>query len=315
MPNTDPPIVSAELLENYRAEIDAALASGQRLSTLMTFKLLSSLDPETLPALKEAGAVGGKLYPAGVTTNSEDGVRDVRSISPQLEMMQELGLVLEVHGESPNGFVLDREAEFLPDLEWIVTTFPSLRVVLEHVTSAAAVHALERMPERVGATITVHHLLITLDDVIGGKIRPHLFCKPVAKREADREELLAAVFGGSGRFFFGSDSAPHPVSEKEASCGCAGVYTAPVAMSVLAELFEDHGVPLSEDDRKETDATSLERFTSRDGAAFYGLERNTGILDLAEEEWVVPASYGTVVPFRAGKILRYKAKKEGGNEP
>ena len=311
MPNTLPPIVTAEGLADYRRAITDDLAPGQSLDLLMTFKLLPSISPETIGELRTEGAIGGKLYPVGVTTNAEDGVSDVRALEPQLAAMEEHGLVLEIHGEVPGEYVLDREEAFLPELEWVVNRFPRLRVVLEHVTSAAAVRFLAGMPQTVAATITAHHLMITLDDVIGGDLRPHHFCKPVAKAPADRDALREAAFGGSGRFFFGSDSAPHLVTDKESACGCAGVYSAPVAIPALAELFSSHGIPLCDADRASEDRTSLEQFVSFDGAAFYHLSRNPDTITLAEDEWIVPDRYGAVVPFLAGERLRYQVRKDG----
>jgi dihydroorotase len=309
MPNVVPPVTDVQRLESYRREIRAALPPGEELELLMTFKLLPSVSPATVEALAAAGAVGGKLYPAGVTTNSADGVTNLRDMRPQLEAMEACGLVLEIHGELPGAFVLDREEAFLPELEWVVSEFPGLRVVLEHVTSRAAVRAVSEMPERVGATITAHHLLVTLDDLLGDCLRPHLFCKPVAKREEDRQALLEAVFSGSRKFFFGSDSAPHHVDDKESDCGCAGVYTAPVALAALARLFSDHGVPLADSGG---DGASLERFACQNGAMFYDLPTPAGSVTLTEEPWTVPDRYGDLVPFLAGEELPFRVRKTGG---
>lgn len=241
MPNTVPPIATARDLEEYRTQIIAGLGDRTpRFQPLMSFKLAPHHDAETVAALAAAGVTSGKLYPAGVTTNSEDGVQRIESIYPALEAMQEHGIVLCIHGEEPEAFCLDRETVFLTKLETIVAKFPELRVVLEHLSTADAVRAVRELPPRVAATITVHHLLLTLDDLIGGELRPHHFCKPVVKTPADRAMLREVVLNGEPKFFFGSDSAPHTRERKECDCGCAGLYTAPVSLPLLADFFEKH---------------------------------------------------------------------------
>jgi len=241
MPNTLPPIATASDLEQYRTQIVAGLgADTPRFHPLMSFKLAPRHDAEAVSALAACGVMAGKLYPAGVTTNSEDGVTSIESIFPALDAMQEHDIVLCIHGEAPDAFCLDRETAFLSRLEDIVTRFPRLRVVLEHLSTADAVRAVRELPPRVGATITVHHLLLTLDDLIGGELRPHHFCKPVVKTPADRALLQEVVLNGERKFFFGSDSAPHTREHKECECGCAGLYTAPVSLPLLAGFFEEH---------------------------------------------------------------------------
>lgn len=292
MPNLLPPVVNGEDILRYRDQIRAA---GTALEPLMAFKVLGKHRPEDLPGLKAAGAVAGKIYPEGVTTNAEDGVRELSDLSAFLEAMQEAGLVLCLHGEKPGGFVLDREALFLEDLRWIASNFPRLRIVLEHVSTAAAVEAVSSLPANVAATITLHHLEITLDDVVGGNLRPHLFCKPLAKRPEDRTALLEAAFSGSPKFFFGSDSAPHRKDRKECAAGCAGVYTMPNAMECLVTLFEKH-------DRLDR----LVDFVSSFGADFYGLPRNQGTMRLVRESTRVADIVDGVVPYRAGQILPWR---------
>jgi dihydroorotase len=185
--------------------------------------------------------------------------------------------------------------------------------VIEHVTTRDVIAALADFPPTVGATVTAHHLLLTLDDVIGAELHPHNFCKPVAKRPADREALVDAVLSGRPRIFFGSDSAPHPRSAKESACGCAGVYSAPVAIPLLAELFEQAGAPLTEA-AAEGRANSLEAFVSRAGAEFYRLPLNERTITLVESDRVIPQSYAGVVPFRAGGRLRYDLAGEATDE-
>ena len=291
MPNTDPPILTAEDATAYRRRIEA---EGTGLEPLMTIKLVPSTTPAIVRAAKGA-VVAGKLYPEGVTTNSDDGVSDIKRMYPVFEAMQDAGLTLCLHGERPDAFCIDREAAFLADLYDIAECFPRLRIVLEHVTTLAAVSAVEALPDNVAATVTVHHLYLTLDDVIGGALRPHAFCKPVAKRPEDREALILAATGGNPKFFLGTDSAPHARGRKECDGGCAGVYSAPVAMQALASLFERR------------DAIGrLEAFASVHGAAFYGLPRAEGKLELVRQPTWVPRELHGVVPFFAGKTLDWR---------
>lgn len=292
MPNTVPPISSAEAIENYRAEIQGAVPG---LETLMTFKLNAKYSPEDLKRMMLAGAVAGKYYPAGVTTNSEDGVSDFESVLPVVSEMERLGLVLCVHGEEPDAFCLDREREFIRRVECLARTFPRLKIVFEHLSTCAAVEAVLRLPENVAATITVHHLLHTLDDVIGGALLPHHFCKPLPKRPEDREALRNAAFSGNPKFFFGSDSAPHERGRKEGPCGAAGVYSAPVAIPLLIEIFERGG--------------HLERladFVAGFGADFYGISRAKTRCLYGEKPWTVPESIDGAVPLFAGKTLKWQ---------
>jgi dihydroorotase len=294
MPNTTPPILTAEDLLNYQKEIEAAIPKGSAFKPLMTFKVVPGTTPAQVKELKAAGAVAGKLYPEGVTTNSEDGVSDFKALYPVYEAMQKEGLVLCLHGEVPGVFSLDRESAFLSTLHQLAKDFPDLRIVLEHATTAEAIAMVESLPANVAATLTVHHLRITLDDVIGDKINPHHFCKPIAKRPEDRSALVKAATSGNPKFFLGTDSAPHSVESKECACGAAGVYTAPVMLPVLAELFEEMGA-----------LEKLEAFTSEFGAKFYGLPLNETHLTLIKKPWTVEATYNGVVPFMAGKELQW----------
>ena len=306
MPNTVPPVLTATDAEAYRKEIRDAVPAGHRFEPLMTIKVVPSTTAETVRQARAAGVVAAKLYPEGVTTNSADGVRDVAALAGAFAAMAEVGMVLCVHGEAPDAFCLDREAAFvdrtLPDL---LAGFPDLRIVVEHVSTAAAVERVRAEPPgpdgrpRLGATVTVHHLLLTLDDVVGGALAPHHFCKPLAKRPEDRDAVLAAALSGDPRFFLGTDSAPHRRRDKEGPEGCAGVFTAPVALPVLAEVFEDHGA-----------LPRLDAFTGRFGAAFYGLAPNEGTVTLRKEPWVVPADHAGVVPFRAGATLRWRVAND-----
>lgn len=317
MPNTVPPVTTPDDLRRYREEILAEVPDDRSLEPLMTFKVVPTLDPGDVAALAGAGAIGGKLYPQGVTTNSADGVSEVEPLYPVFEAMEANDLVLEIHAEEPGVFSLDREEAYLPRIERIVSRFPRLRVVIEHVSSAAVIEALASLPETVAATVTVHHLLLTLDDVVGDELRPHHFCKPIAKRERDRDAVRDAVFSGNRRVFFGSDSAPHPREAKEAACGCAGIYTAPVAIPLLAALFEEAGLPLTEADGGPgtgRPGPNLESFVSRFGADFYRLPLNDGTIRIVESPWVVPDLCDGVVPFYAGERLDYALDDGGDHE-
>lgn len=297
MPNTVHPVLNGADVCAYAEEIRLASSLGMtpdapKFEPLMTVKLLKSSSPDVLFDAKAGGAVAAKFYPDGVTTNSEDGVSDVRELSLSLSAMQELDMVLCLHGEVPGVFCMDRETAFLDSLRWISATFPDLRVVLEHVTTADAVNEVLSLPPNVAATITAHHLFYTLDDVVGGMLNPHAFCKPIAKTHYDMLSLRAAAISGNPKFFFGSDTAPHLRGRKECASGCAGVFSALVAVESLAMAFEECG--------------SLDRlgpFTSHFGADFYRVPRNAGTIVLSREEWSVPEETSGVVPFMAGRRI------------
>jgi len=295
MPNTMPPIVTAEQIPFYRREIKQA---APNLEPLMTIKLTMRTTPETIEKAMAAGAIAAKMYPEGVTTNSNDAVSSIESLYPVFGCMEYNGMVLCIHGELPEGFVLDREWAFLETLEAIHQRFPALRIVLEHVTTDDAVQTVKRLPPNVAATITVHHLMITLDDVVGGFLQPHHFCKPIPKRDKDLVALVEAATSGNPKFFLGTDSAPHLKENKECGSGCAGVFTAPVALACLAKVFED-----------EESLDRLEDFTSTFGANFYGLPLNEGQIVLVKHDnddgYVVDHLAGGVVPFMAGKRLQW----------
>jgi dihydroorotase len=300
MPNTNPPILTGEQALVYRREIQAV--SPPDFEPLMTIKIV----PETTPSVaREAFTLGVdacKLYPDGVTTGSANGVRDFKALAPTFAEMEELGMVLCLHGEDPGKdvFCLEREEKFLETLQWILETFPDLKVVMEHLSTARAAHMVAHFPSNnLAATVTAHHLEITLDDVIDGGLRPHLYCKPIAKRPNDRESLVKAVTEpGQTKFFLGTDSAPHYRESKECDCGAAGVFTAPLALPLLAEIFEQHGA-----------LDQLEAFTSINGARFHGLPLNEETLTLERQPWTVPEEYSGVVPVRAGEKLQWRVKE------
>lgn len=291
MPNTTPPILTGEQAISY-GDLIRRRAPG--LEPIAVIKLVRSSTPDVIREAARLGVAAAKFYPEGVTTNSEDGCRSLFDVEPALEAMEEHGMILCLHGETPGVFCMDRERSFLHrELLPIARRYPRLKIVLEHITTEDSVGFVQGLAN-VAATVTVHHLLLTLDDVIGGSLRPHNFCKPIAKRPADREALRQVVISGDPKFFLGTDSAPHDVFLKECSSGCAGVFTAPCAMQVLAQVFED----LNSLDR-------LEAFSSEFGARFYGLPLNEGRLELVREPFRVPAQCGSVVPFLAGQDLRW----------
>lgn len=295
MPNTTRPIVTAEDIINYRQSIQDLLKAGDDFEPLMTFRIMPSTTPSMVKANKKGGAVAGKLYPDGLTTNSEGGVTDFKALYPTYAAMQEEGLVLCLHGEMPGAFVLNQESAFLCTLKMLAQDFPKLKIVLEHATTADAIDLVSQLPINVAATLTPHHMRCTLDDLLGEKLNPHLFCKPILKRPSDRDAVLKAATSGNPKFFLGSDSAPHSIETKECACGAAGIYSAPVLLPALVETFES----VDKLDK-------LESFTSKFGAEFYGLPLNKGYVELTSEPWTVPDSYDGVVPFMAGLTMQWK---------
>lgn len=291
MPNLVPPITTLDAVKEYRHRIKVAMEADDFEPYMSLFyQNYSRAFLETVQ--DHISAI--KLYPSGVTTNSEGGVEsfDIESMRETLEAMADLGIVLSVHGET-NGFVMDREAEFMSVYEMLASNFPKLKIVMEHITTAEAVKMLDRH-ENLYATITVHHLMITLDDVAGGMLRPHLFCKPIAKRPEDRAALLSVALEAHPKVMFGSDSAPHPKHAKE-SCGCgAGVFTAPIALQLLCEVFEAH-------DKLD----NLQSFVSDNAQRIYGICAEYKEVVLVKHDFVVPDMYGSVVPMRAGETLKW----------
>ncbi len=307
MPNTDPPIANAHLLAEYRSKIESV--NRWPFEPLMTIKITERTDEKTVRLASDAGAVAGKLYPRGVTTNSADGVDDIDDLYPTFAAMDEVGMVLCVHGEKPDTFCLDREEAFLREnLNRITSAFPTLRIVVEHASTAVAVnwvreHRTSTGTSTVAATITVHHLVLTLDDVVGDLLSPHNFCKPLAKRPEDRSALIEAATSGDSAFFLGTDSAPHSRGAKECASGCAGVFTASVALPVLAQVFEAAGA-----------LDRLEQFASVSGARFYNLPLNEGTLLLQRQPWQVPDEYQGIVPFLAGRHLDWSVPTANHDE-
>jgi dihydroorotase len=299
MPNLVPPVTTAAAADAYAARIRAALPPGSDFTPLMTCYLTDDADPAEIERGFRAGSFAAvKLYPARATTNSAHGVTDLARVEKVLERMARIGMPLLVHGEvtDPEVDIFDRERVFLERvLTPLVERLPELKIVLEHVTTEEAVHFVEAAPSTVAATITAHHLVINRNAIFAGGIRPHLYCLPIAKRERHRRALRRAAISGPGRFFLGTDTAPHPVKDKESACGCAGIFTAPAALETYAQVFaEEHAL-----DR-------FEAFASLNGPAFYGLPANESRVTLVAEKWTVPARVGEVEPFLAGTEIGWR---------
>lgn len=295
MPNLVPPVETKEAVVAYKNRILASIGSDDFTPFMTLF--FKPYTKEFLEDVKEEiSAI--KLYPAGITTNSEGGVSSIDTIAlaPTLNAMSELNIPLCVHGET-NGFVMDREKEFMSVYEALAVAFPKLKIIMEHITTKEAVELVQKY-DNLYATITLQHLIITLDDVAGGMLKPHLFCKPIAKRPEDKEALLNIALSGHPKIMFGSDSAPHPKHKKEA-CGCAaGVFTAPIALQVLVELFEKNGK-----------LENLETFVSGNAINIYELTPSSKSVTLIKKDFVVPEAYEAfgevVVPMYAGETIKW----------
>ena len=303
MPNLAPPVTTVAAAEAYRARILAVVEPGTVFTPLMTCYLTDDIDPDEVGRGFAAGVFTAcKLYPANATTNSSHGVTDFRRIYPVLEVMQQIGMPLLVHGEVTDSHVdiFDREAVFIDRiLTRIIADFPALKVVFEHITTADAVAFVETAGANVAATITPHHLDFIRSAMLQGGMRPHFYCLPVAKREVHRLALRRAATSGSDRFFLGTDSAPHAVGAKESACGCAGIFNAPFAIESYARTFEEEGA-----------LHHLEAFASGNGPRFYGLPLNEDRIRLDRVAHQVPdmmaAADTEVVPFHAGQTLDWK---------
>lgn len=302
MPNLVPPVVNTEQALAYRERIIAARPQGSDFTPLVTLYLTESTSAQDILDARAAGIVAAKLYPAGATTNSASGVTDIRNIDGVLAAMADCGMLLLVHGEVTDGEIdiFDREKVFLervlaPTLE----RFPTLKVVLEHITTAdSAKFVQNHAGDNLAATLTPQHLMYNRNHMLVGGIRPHLYCLPILKRNLHQQALQDAVVSGNPRFFLGTDSAPHARNRKETSCGCAGCYSAYGAIELYAEIFEDLGI-----------LDKLEAFASFNGADFYGLPRNQDTITLVKESWTMPDSLplagDKIVPLKAGETMRW----------
>ncbi|GLJ44651.1 hypothetical protein SUGI_0938530 [Cryptomeria japonica] len=304
MPNLKPPITTVADAVSYRERILKALPSDSKFTPLMTLYLTDNTNHNEIRLARESGVVVGvKLYPAGATTNSEDGVTDLfGKCMPVLKEMMECGLPLLVHGEvtDPNVDVFDREKVFIENiLKPLVNKLPHLKIVMEHITTIDAVNFVKSSVEGlVAATVTPQHLLLNRNALFQGGLQPHNYCLPVLKREIHRQAIVSAVTSGSKQFFLGTDSAPHERHQKERSCGCAGIYSAPVALPLYTKVFEEAGA-----------LEKFEAFASFNGPDFYGLPRNTSKITMQKVSWQVPEEYnfsfGSIVPMFSGQILEW----------
>jgi dihydroorotase len=302
MPNLKPPVTTVALAEAYRHRILASLPAGMRFEPLMTLYLTENTSVEEIRLAKESDSVFAvKYYPAGATTNSQSGVRELSRVYPVLEAMERHDVPLLLHGEvtDPDIDIFDRERVFIErHLLPLQARFPSLRMVLEHITTRDAVEFVRTAPTNVAATITAHHLLLNRNALFEGGMRPHNYCAPILKRETHRTALLQAATSGDTHFFLGTDSAPHPREAKESDCGCAGLYTAHAALELYAEAFEQVG-----------QLDRLEAFASFHGPDFYRLPRNKSRIALERTPWIVPDAYplagSTCKPMRAGETVAW----------
>lgn len=302
MPNLIPPVTTSTLAAEYRDRILSRRPEGSNWQPLMTTYLTDNTDCNDLSAGFNEGVITAcKLYPAGATTNSDSGVTNIHNLAGVFDTMQAQGIPLLVHGEVTDSDIdlFDREAEFIErHLIPLTKSFPELKIVMEHITTRDAVEFVEESSDYVAATITAHHLLFNRNHMLVGGIRPHLYCLPVLKRNVHQSALVNAATGGNKKFFLGTDSAPHTVSNKENSCGCAGCYTAHAALELYAEVFE-----------AEKALDKLEGFASLYGPAFYGLEPNTDQIELVKKDWQVeeylPLGSDKLKPIRAGERISW----------
>jgi dihydroorotase len=303
MPNLVPPVTTMVAAEAYRARILKALPDGTAFTPLMTAYLSDASDPSEIERGHSAGVfTAAKLYPAHATTHSAQGVTDIGKISPVLERMADIGMPLLVHGEVTDSTIdmFDREAIFIERaLKPLMQHLPALKIVLEHITTREAADFVAAAGPNLAATITAHHLVINRNALFAGGLRPHMYCLPVAKRETHRLSLRRAAVSGNAKFFLGTDSAPHPVHDKERDCGCAGIFSAPAALEVYAQVFDE-----------ENALDRLEAFASLNGPRFYGLKPNEERITLHRHAWTVPIEVATgagpVRPFRAGETLAWQ---------
>ena len=306
MPNLAPPVATAADALAYQERIKSAVPLECNFEPLMTVYLTDNTDPDDLARGFEAGhIVAAKLYPAGATTNSDHGVTDIAKISTVLDRMESLGMPLLVHGEvtDPKIDIFDREHVFIDQvMAPTLLQFQGLKVVFEHITTSAAVNFVRSQGPRVGATITVHHLQINRSDIFKGGIHPHLYCLPVAKREQHRLALREAATSGENQFFLGTDTAPHRVGAKENACGCAGIFTAPTALELYTQVFDE-----------EQALDKLEAFASLNGPQFYGLSANAETVTLVREDWTPPENIDVgggvlIKAYKGGEVLNWRLR-------
>lgn len=302
MPNLVPPVTTVEQASAYRKRLLSFVPESD-FQPLMTLYLTDNTSPAEIQKAADSPYVFAvKYYPAGATTNSESGVTDIKNVTKTLHAMAEVGFPLLVHGEvtDPAVDVFDREKVFIENiLQKVTSDIPTLKIVLEHVTTKDGIDFILQHDDNIAGTLTAHHLLLNRNAIFKGGIRPHHYCLPILKRETHRQALIAAATSGNKKFFLGTDSAPHIQSRKESSCGCAGIYTAHAAIELYAEAFESVDC-----------LDKLEQFASFNGPDFYGLPRNSSQITLVKENWAVPNNYAfaeeNVIPFRANETVAWR---------
>ena len=310
MPNLVTPVTTVEAANAYRARIMAHVPQNVQFDPRMALYLTDTTNPAEIAKIKQSEFVQAvKYYPAGATTNSQSGVTDLAKVYDVIAQMEEHGVHFLLHGEVTHDEIdiFDREKRFVDDvLEPLLTRFPKLKIVLEHITTADAAAFVQAQGANVGATITPQHLLFNRNHMLVGGIHPHFYCLPILKRQTHQAALITAATSGNPKFFLGTDSAPHAQDKKENACGCAGCYTAPIAIELYAEVFEQANA-----------LDKLEGFASFYGADFYGLPRNTQTITLVKQSQQVPNSYPyfetqQLVPLRAGETLTWSVQSERG---
>ena len=298
MPNLSPALTSVSALNAYRERIMHALGKATHFTPYMTLYLNKTVTPDELHAAAASRFIlGAKLYPAGVTTHSEEGPSSIRALYPLFEIMQANELVLQIHGEVNSGDIFEREALFIEThLAPLLRDFPKLRIVLEHISTRTAVDFVMQAPNTLAATITPHHLLYNRNQLLAGGIKPHYYCLPILKHAHDQKALQEAAVSGNPKFFAGTDSAPHSIEKKENACGCAGIYSAPFALAMYAQLFDNL-----------EKISQLNHFMSRFGAEFYRLPVLTERIELINTSQIIPQTmplgHHYVIPLAAGTTL------------
>lgn len=305
MPNLTPPLIKLDQILDYRHRILSACDPKYSFKPMMSFFINeSSTEEDFILACQYPFIVGAKLYPAGATTNSDLGAESLTALYPLFDVMQQRDLVLQIHGETVKDDIFDREKKFLTEsLQPILSNFPKLRVVLEHISTKAAVEFVENSGPQLGATITIHHLLYNRNHLLAGGIKPHFYCLPILKRLEDQVAVQRAALSGNSSFFAGTDSAPHRVADKLSECGCAGIYSAPYALPLYTQFFAEH----QKLDR-------LEAFTSIHGAHFYQQPINEGSITLVKQAQLLPdmLPFGNdfVRPIAAGEMIEWSVLDE-----
>ena len=303
MPNLKPPVTTVKSALDYRSRILEHKLCDSSFNPLMTLFLTDNLDPvEVVRLSEEESVVAIKYYPSGATTNSDTGVTEIKNVYPVIEKMAELGIPLLLHGEVTDDHIdiFDREKVFIDTiLAPLMQRYPELKVILEHITTKDSVEFVKTQSSKVAATITIHHLLYNRNDMLVGGIRPHLYCLPVLKRSTHQASLIEAALSGNPKFFLGTDSAPHSKPEKETSCGCAGVFSAPAAIELYTQFFAEQNC-----------LSKLEGFASFYGADFYGQSRNQEKITLERKPWQMPEHYllgdAQTIPIFAGQTINWR---------